>query len=258
MKLIIIAKKKGREYYWLNRSEIWFKMQNNHRHSLDEFCRAKNWPDIGKIINNPTVQEGLKKNNRWRAYPDLNIYPQTALMHIFGLVFLSDDIFSQINGSMRWLDKELLFKAMIIHNIPKGLGCKDAPYQQKIVEQDLEEYKFFKKFIKGLAGQEALEKMYLLQFCGNGINRWPEETRQVMVKIQRKYFREIKWFKFLEALDFLIYAEHQYVHLNTVEILQEVTASQVPIINSLAKKLPELQAIWTEEAKKHFSGFIKQ
>ncbi len=251
----------GRRYFFDEILSLdWYKFQTRH-YNIKEFGKkTAKWPNVEKLFYLPEVATGLKQVIRWSAYKHLPIYPQSTYTHTFGLTFLGYEFPKKMNGSLAIpLDKELMLKACLCHDIPEGIKKIDVPYAQKSVEQDVIEYLSFKQLIEKEADMEdleSLEKIYLLQFCTGEIEKFPDHAKALMLEMWQNYPQEILWFKFLENFDYLLYAEYQYVKFDIRELIAKVAAAQVPVINELVAELPHLKRIWTDKANNHFSQFI--
>jgi hypothetical protein len=264
--IVGIAKKQGRVHFFEEWALNWSKVQNNGYRSsvLKGLVRANNWPSVVKIFYHSKIQNGLAKSIRWQSRANLainkKIYVQSSLNHVISFCFLGNNVLAKANGSIKPpLDKELLLKAFMIHNLPKGLGLSDVPYEKKHVSHDIDEYRMFKKFIAETAAPadwQLLEQIYLLQFCYSDIGLWPVAAKKLMADLKQRYWQEIVWFRFIEHLDYLFYGVEQYVHFNNRQLIAKIAAEQVPLINSLKKENPILGLVWTEAASDYFKQFI--
>ncbi len=259
----IIAKKNGRIYFWEEWALFWEKVQH-HQYSLKDFGKAGKHPSVVKVFYHGRVLKGLTKTIRYKSHASLalKIYPQSSLNHVIGLTFLANEILAKVKGNLKpAMDKELLLKAMIIHNVPKGLGLRDVPYKKKSVEHDIEEYRAFKKFIAEFltpAEAKEVEKIYLLQFCYRDISQdWPVKARLMMAELRSQHWQEIVWFRFIEHLDYLFYGVQQSVHYKVKELIAKMAKEQVPIIDDLKKVEPNIGLIWTPAARQYFYSFIE-
>jgi hypothetical protein len=261
-----IARKNGRVHFFEDWALLWSKVQDD-RHSysgmIKEAGKTKFWPGVTKIFYHTTVQRGLAKAIRWqsRANIALPIRPQSALHHTISLCFLGSQVLAKVNGSLKpAINQELLLKALMIHNVPKGLGLADVAYEVKEAIDDISEYLSFREFIRDLYKSDVdrllVEKIYLLQFCFGDISLWPKRAQNLMRESGRSYQQEIVWFKFIEHLDYLIYGVDQYVRFNTRALIAKVAVEQVPLINNLKQDHPDLGLVWTAEASAYFSQFI--
>ena len=254
-------KNSRRRHFWPEIIDPWLRFQKNGYGSAD-FCRENVWPSVKEIFYNEEVVVGMKKIKRWQAYSNLRIRPQNCYEHSISLAYLGYEIPAKINGGLYpEIDKEIIRKACMIHDIPEGLGLGDIPYAQKSSKRDVEEYLCFCSFLEkqGFKKTEDLKKIYLLQFCLNDIEDFPGEAKKIMLGLKKTYHAEIVWFKFLENFDYLLYAEEQYVRsAENIEILQKVAGAQVPVLIDLVdNQMPCLKKIWTPQAIQYFSQFIQ-
>jgi hypothetical protein len=243
---------------------LWEKAQHNYGISFMEFGKANRWPDVTSIFNRK-VKQRLIDSLRYHSQANrkLEKYPQNSFNHVVSLCFLAAQVLAKVNPKLKTpLDTELLMKSFMIHNIAKGLGMRDLPYEKKTVQDDIKEYKAVKTFLKNqcafASDQDRLlvEKIYLLQFCSGNIKAWPLVARNLMNACLRDYQLEVVWFKFLERLDYLIYAAEQYVRFENLELIAKIAKVQVPLIRSLKKDHPDLCRVWTPEVNDYFCGFI--
>jgi hypothetical protein len=249
----------GRQSFWGILSSDWFRFQTRH-YSLKDFGRIGKWPNVEIIIYQEDVARSLKRSVRWQAYADLKIYPQDAYSHIFGLTFLAFELLNKMNGSVKPpIDKELIMKICMTHNISLGLGLSDLAYADKNITRDLEEYFCYQEFIAKLYDPEEkilVEKIYLLQFCLGEIDQFPPEAQIIMQELKKEYWQEALLFRFLEEFDYLLYAEEQYVRFGVINLLEKMVTVHLPIINNLVEQLPYLERVWTQTANDYFSQFI--
>ena len=254
--------KNDRSYCWENISELWFKIQQM-KIGVKAFSSAGELPEVDTIFYDEIIQTGLSKVERWQAFAKTNhLRPQSVLEHSVGLVFLTDYVVDKMNGSLAGkINKELLMKAGILHDVPEGIIQEDVSRSEKTSKQDAKEFAAFADFIASKYDQpnlESLEKIYLLQFCLGDISAFPKPKQELMHQIAKDYYLEALMFRVVENLDYLLYAEEQWVRFgdSSRNLISEVATIVVPVVEELVPKIPGLDTLWTTKAKKHFSQFI--
>jgi len=255
--------KVDRSYCWENLSYQWFIVQRRMKVEVKEFSPAGEWPEVSTIFYDKEVYAGLSKLKRWQAFAKTNaLRPQSVLEHSVGLVFLTDWLVDKMNGNLEGqINKELLRKAVILHDVPEGILQEDVSRLDKTSKQDAKEFSAFTDFIASKYDQanlEILEKVYLLQFCLGDISAFTKSKQELMRQLASDYYLEALMFRMVENLDYLLYAEEQWVRFGEAsrDLIHEVATLVVPIIEALVSKVPSLDTFWTPKAHKHFSKFI--
>lgn len=254
--------KVNRPYCWENLSYQWFKVQQM-KVEVKAFSPAGELPEVFTIFYNKEVHAGLSELQRWQTFTKTNaLRPQSVLEHSVGLVFLTDWLVDKMNGNLAGqINKELLRKAVILHDVPEGILYEDVSRLNKTSRQDAKEFLAFTDFIASKYDQanlEILEKVYLLQFCLGDISAFTKPKQELMRQLALDYRLEALMFRVVENLDYLLYAEEQWVRFGEAsrELIREVATTVVPIIERLVAQVPNLDTFWTPRVHKHFSRFI--
>ena len=257
-----IPGKKDRFYYSEDLSYWWFKAQSMLG-IVKEFSSADKLPEVESIFFNKTVQTRLDKTYRWQDFAKTNyLRPQSFLEHSASFVYLADHLISKMNGNLAGkINKEMVMKACVLHDVSKGVGGQGIFRVNKNSEEDVVEFLSFSSLIASkddLRNSHILEKIYLLQFCLGDVSAFPSAQQKIMRRLAYRYKPEALMFQVITFLDYLFYAEEQYVRFgkDSHGLIHEVTTAVVPLIEQLVPQIPGLDTLWTPKAKEHFSQFI--
>ena len=127
-------------------------------------------------------------------------------------------------------------------------------------QDDLDEYLAFRWTFEPLGPDvwQTLHRCFLLQFALANPKCFPGDARAIMVYLGHKKRYEALCFTGIQTIDYLYYAEECHVDKKIPEIVRQVTANQMPILDNLAVELPGFEkVVWTPERRAYFSGLIR-
>jgi len=152
------------------------------------------------------------------------------------------------------LDELLLTRCIEHHDEPEGVLGTDVPVGLKQVSDDLIEYLIFEELYKPLGPVvwTELQRPFLLQFCLDIPECFPEDAREIMSQLAKENLHDALFFQGVQMYDYLFYAFECFAEHGIAEIMDDVSANQVPKLDKIASQLPGFRkVVWTEE-RRHF------
>ncbi len=178
---------------------------------------------------------------------------QTCTKHVLSVEFTARfviDVYTNLTKVM--IDREFLLDAFHFHDYGEPLKGRDVVATIKKDTDDRDEYLAFMDFIKDLPEPILLnyQRAFLLQFCLDDPDCFPDEAREIMAELKKEKYQEAILFKFIENLDYLLYAIEQYQEQGYTPILISVLTNTKPNFDFCKKANPELFQIFFDPTTK--------
>lgn len=219
----------------------------------------KFWNDCQAIWSD--VQTSLKNVIRWtnrrKVMPGLRI--QDCLQHSFSIGLLGDIVIIMLEPFVR-LDQSLLSTAFKIHDFGEGELNRDIPFPEKTEDHDLQEYLAFCQRFKRLPKSvfEHFQRAFLLQFCLDPTDNFPNEAKEVMADLAKSKKMEALVFRAVEYWDYLLFALEQYAVNEDAVLLTILLKNHTGAFKKLKTELPGFeQLFWTEEIQNWCAKFCE-
>lgn len=196
-------------------------------------------------------QEQIVRFNRFLPRYDGRMRHQNGHEHRCSVCFLFTQTMIEIRPFVV-LDELLLTRCVEHHDEPEGILGLDLPANMKQSSDDLKEYLIFEELYKPLGFEvwEELQRSFLLQFCLENPACFPEDARGVMDWLATNHCNEALFFQGVQMYDYLFYAFECFAEHGAAEIMDEVSANQVPRLDRIANLLPGFrEVVWTPERR---------
>lgn len=217
----------------------------------------KSWPGVADIVL--TTQVILQKVWRWEKYK--NIRRQNDLQHSYSITILAKIVIEKLDKyfSAFFFDKDLILTSFLVHDHGEGELKRDIQYGKKVKTDDLDEYLIFVERYKQLDKNVFLSfhYAYLLQYCIEGRNNFPDEAQKIMSCLKESRYLEALIFEAVEIFEYILFALEQDKKGKNKEILKEVSKNQLPRMERLLNELPGFkEEIWTDEVQALFEAYL--
>ncbi len=170
-----------------------------------------------RILEIWQIQSEFSKITRWKTSLEKpggeNLRRQTCTEHVLSVELAAriiTDTYVSITG--KEVDRALILDAFHFHDYGEPLKGRDLSALTKKDTDDLDEYLAFMDFI--VNQREPLfsnyQRAFLLQFCLENPECFPPEAREIMTDLRKNKHLEAVMFKFIEKMDYVLYAIEQY------------------------------------------------
>lgn len=187
---------------------------------------------------------------------------QTCTEHVLSVEFTARfviDVYTNITKIM--VDRELILDAFHFHDYGEPLKGRDVVATIKQDTDDRDEYLAFMEFTQDLPEPILLkyQRAFLLQFCLDDSDCFPDEAKEIMAKLKKEKHQEAILFKFIENLDYLLYAIEQYQKHGYTPLLMNVLTETKPNFDFCKRANPELfQIFFDPTTKLWIQRFLEQ
>lgn len=226
---------------------------------MKKFAFSGIWPGILDVWCSGQIL--LPDVIRWFKHvkdEQFQVRKQNCLQHSYS-VCISTIILTSILKRYMDLDSELILTCFVVHDHGEGETKKDTMYINKTVTRDVQEYLAFEKRFKNLSEDvfKPLQKAFLLQFCLEPSDSFPEEAQKVMQELAKDNYNEALVFELIERWDYILYALEQYNKFQNEKILVHVLRSHMSRLSEIADIFPGFKKeIWKDEVVEKFKDFL--
>lgn len=223
-------------------------------------------PVLQNILPVWKIQSKFSKIIRWKEWlvrlGKKLVRRQTCTEHVLSIEFVARyivDLYTTLSPES--VDRVLILDTVHFHDYGEPLRKRDILATKKKDTDDRDEYLAFIAFISNLPKPlfTQYQRAFLLQFCLENAECFPEEAREIMANLKKNKYREAVFFQFIEHWDYLLYAVEQYQERKNTEILAEVIERSRRMTNDFKETIPELFEVFLDPATLAWEEeFLKQ
>jgi len=219
-----------------------------------EYWAIDQWSTVPRWNHYRQLEEFLlgDKNIHWQ--------PQTTLEHCRSLATLAMVVIDRLRAKGFKVNGELILRAIHLHdNGERTTKVGDVAYSLKTANDDQLELQGFLRELGDFARPWLLDP-YLLQFvCDEAWKQFAPQIQTVLRRLSKEAKQEGIIFKFLERVDYCLYAFHHWRSTGQPQILTWVLRNQVSKIDQLVSQLPALEEIlWTPEVRRDCLAWLEE
>ncbi len=158
------------------------------------------------------------------------------------------------------LDELILTRAWELHDKSEGILGYEVIAPNKKDEDDLREYLAFERVYKKLGKRvwPEYQRCFLLQFALKNPSCFPQEARDVMADLARRYRNEALFFQGVQYVDYLFYAYECFREYGICEVIEDITRNSFVHIDAISSELIGFdKVLWTPRRRKYFAQFLK-
>jgi len=220
---------------------------------------------------------GSVRESWWRCwlFSDRRLRKQSDLQHSYAMTILLQWAIAKLAKHNPDLDRYLVICCGADHDLGEGETKNDVCALTKRREVDVREYFAFRKVIDkfDLAVREDMARAFLLQFADvnkdQRVEDWalfPSEAQDILEWLAENRRLEARIFRYLERLEYILYAIEQANLYGNFHLAAEVTSKNAGYVfishqedmERACQLIPGFrEEIWTLEIQETISEFIQ-
>lgn len=213
---------------------------------------------IATVVRRP--QDELPKVVRWNRLSGK--LEQNVLQHTHGLQILAIIVAAFLEEAGHKLDMGVVHGTCVLHDHGE-MEHGDLPAPDKKNEHDIAEYHAFCKQNDLLhpVVRDKKKRLFLVQFAGKSDEdraEFPKEAQEHMNWAREHHPNEVRFFRMLEILDYLMHAFAGYFLVKCTVVIDEILHGYIPVMRRYVKEIPGLQMVWSPEVDQWCDTYVQK